>query len=439
MAGFEFRFVAMGMGDCTLIKCPDDKIIIVDCGTSSEGSYNDPEPHFVAAKNWLIDNAKNNKVHAAILTHADMDHYNRFKDMLSITGIIDEEGDLIENIQLENVYFSCPAEKPATDPMDQYKISDIGYNMCMGTYGKTNVHLVVLNDPSGNSNGYLTYQKHVDEYNVATFKSKPTKISGTPGKLNVAKDNQLNPDWSVDIVAGNVGLKFPELDDSEIKNANSLIVLITYKGKKMLITGDAASQTQDYLIDSTLINEIENLDLMTVPHHGSGKNFYATFCNKIKKLDAIVISSEYFEHKHNIPNFLGTTEKWVAKVGTDRNDHYTHYWDLVPPNEVEAIEKLADLWYDFTTDKLKNPYKVEFDSDYSICRWEPDEQNRFLIRFQKKQTKLMKQYKNKKNVYQTSQGTVLVSLDQDGISLDDQLTDKDLKEIEKNKKDTKVE
>ena len=41
MAKFTFVFVEMGQGDCTLVKCPDGKIVVVDCGFTAN-PWGDP-------------------------------------------------------------------------------------------------------------------------------------------------------------------------------------------------------------------------------------------------------------------------------------------------------------------------------------------------------------------------------------------------------------
>ncbi len=46
MADMTIKFVNIGQGDCTLIKLPDDKILMIDCG-ASQGT---DTPEITAAK-----------------------------------------------------------------------------------------------------------------------------------------------------------------------------------------------------------------------------------------------------------------------------------------------------------------------------------------------------------------------------------------------------
>ena len=65
---FDLLFYDIGQGDCCLIRCPDNKIVVVDCGCKKEFEVRqDALRGVVRSKDWTGGNA--NKVNALILTH----------------------------------------------------------------------------------------------------------------------------------------------------------------------------------------------------------------------------------------------------------------------------------------------------------------------------------------------------------------------------------
>ena len=54
MAEFKFVFVSMGQGDCCMVRCPDGRVVVVDCG--SKANANDPEPEGRFEAMWCLRN-----------------------------------------------------------------------------------------------------------------------------------------------------------------------------------------------------------------------------------------------------------------------------------------------------------------------------------------------------------------------------------------------
>ena len=76
-AEFTFVFVGIGQGDCCLVKCPNGKIIMVDCGSSNDSQSLGESWEAISllrTPQWC--GGKKNKLEALILTHPDQDHYN---------------------------------------------------------------------------------------------------------------------------------------------------------------------------------------------------------------------------------------------------------------------------------------------------------------------------------------------------------------------------
>lgn len=75
-ADIEFHFVYVGQGDCTLIKTPDGKNVLVDCGSSRDG-----EPEEVRSYIQREIGA-NGSIDVLVITHPDSDHYNLVPEVL---------------------------------------------------------------------------------------------------------------------------------------------------------------------------------------------------------------------------------------------------------------------------------------------------------------------------------------------------------------------
>lgn len=83
----EVRFLDVGQGDTTLIKCPDGNVILIDVGGAESPTAPAPPPTMQVgqgdttakadAARAAIEEARGGKpVHALFLTHPDRDHYN---------------------------------------------------------------------------------------------------------------------------------------------------------------------------------------------------------------------------------------------------------------------------------------------------------------------------------------------------------------------------
>ena len=73
----EVHFINVGQGDCTLIKCPNGRRILIDCGTLGGGNKE-------SIKGYLHEqlDTDNPTVDVLVVTHPDQDHYNLLPHVL---------------------------------------------------------------------------------------------------------------------------------------------------------------------------------------------------------------------------------------------------------------------------------------------------------------------------------------------------------------------
>jgi glyoxylase-like metal-dependent hydrolase (beta-lactamase superfamily II) len=74
----EVHFIDVGQGDCTLVKCPDGRRLLIDCGTLGNSSY---QP----VREYLLQHLDPSepRVDVLVITHTDSDHYKLLRDVLA--------------------------------------------------------------------------------------------------------------------------------------------------------------------------------------------------------------------------------------------------------------------------------------------------------------------------------------------------------------------
>ncbi len=296
---FDMLIVHMGQGDCCIIRCPDDKVVIVDCGSSAKLDYDS----FEFANKKLIEWAKGHPVHAVILTHPDKDHYNQLLDLL-----FDEVGN--DYLKVKNIYFSLKSGEKS--PLGRYtNKAKLGSTIANGVLGKPKLYEVTINPLGANMKRW-----RIDK--VLYQKSEDVSISSSiPPMHTVHKGNTLtyNRPWKISIVAGNVGVNAKGEAPSDVNTA-SLVTLVECGKKKILLTGDATKETQKYLTDIFYDpgrNELKNISMLQIPHHGSD------LCeSKDKFMDMVTperlyVSVALMENMFNLPRY-GVIHKWLSRA-----------------------------------------------------------------------------------------------------------------------------
>jgi len=248
MAEFEVIFMDAGQGDCTLIAYPDGSLTLVDCGSTKSGDEAYQQIAIVLDK-YLPRNK--NKLDTIVLTHPDEDHYNQLKKLFS------------------------GSNKPAVDYV---------------YYG-----------------GDITLYKHKREANF-TYKwlseLADNGQAGSPANtVSFKPDKRLSrSDVNVTILAANITAT-PSGRSGAMKNSNSIVLLVEYKGSKLYLMGDAFIDGTETPLISTFqsvyklggANDIfaktsDDQSLLKMGHHGSDTSTGDAWV-KLTKPDILVISS----------------------------------------------------------------------------------------------------------------------------------------------------
>ncbi|MBQ7348353.1 MAG: MBL fold metallo-hydrolase [Clostridia bacterium] len=238
-AKFSVHFIDVGNGDCILIKFPDSKRMLIDCGDKIDGVYSKINDYL---KSQNVD-----KIDFLVLTHPDRDH-------------IGNAVDIINDFEIGTAY-----------------IPHILSNTLFPLFNSVKQELTAKNIDFQVSHLY-SYIKG-EGYSVAFLSPAP------PGNKKSAY-NILNSALS------------PTAND--INNV-SPIIYVEYNGVRFLFTGDAGKSQEEYVLDlykSSLYKRnfeyygfdvnLENIDFLKVSHHGSDDATSENFLQTLNPKNAVI-------------------------------------------------------------------------------------------------------------------------------------------------------
>ncbi|ABX04634.1 MAG TPA: hypothetical protein DEF47_01970 [Herpetosiphon sp.] len=302
---FDLYFLAMGQGDCTLVKCPDDKVVMIDCG--SDRGFDDD---LITSGRALLRNliGVTNLIDTVILTHHDGDHCNQLGTFLF--------NDPSPHVQINRIYYSNPYsyknETLRNRCLQRYAIKDF---VLKKKFGKPLINEVVINETNSfvnTWNNVLGYGKN-DAIKKNIVNNRLTILSGT--------STVGNKNWSISIIAASV--PHESGSPSNAINSGSIVTLLEFDGHKALICGDATIDTEQFLLDNHDA-AIANLKLIQVPHHGSDTSSSQAFVNKTDP-NAAVISVQFLEHHHRLPK-RQIMRRWTNIVTGGKPQHALDSW-----------------------------------------------------------------------------------------------------------------
>ncbi|MCG7554500.1 MBL fold metallo-hydrolase [Pseudoalteromonas sp. Of11M-6] len=313
-------FVNMGQGDCTLIRTPKGKTIMIDCGehgTLSPGAYDQARIVNEITSNQFLNGS--NKIDYLILTHRDEDHHNKLKDIFS-------------DNKLKTVKFGTLIH---SDVLIYYKTTDTWLKP------KCDFFEAVQNNESDTKSSFTI---------------------GADGQVVVLQESTL----TVSIVASDVGrgdstkgkkIKVDGGDKSTDANRGSIVTLLEVGSDKILISGDATKLTEGFILKQYKDkNLLKDLTLMTAGHHGSDTSSTTDYLNKLNP-KYIVISAGY-KNTHGLPRKdVIDRLKGISKLTKGEAKHNVFHSD----GSTESSSTTGNKIYKFTksgTDGIKHALYV---------------------------------------------------------------------------------
>ena len=319
MAKLEITYVDLGQGDCTLVKFPDGKTMLVDCGTTQGGFSTDVQKaredrdKLTLEKKKYIDQQRKAKT-------------TKEKDDLDLE--IKEASRKERNAQLEygkakNAQLKLDVES-LLESVDKFVNASKKIDYLIMTHHDDDHYnkLVKLLD-SGISFGEILYSGPIKKYSAISqnFKDVPPNInqykSVTVNGVTAANQTLMEAatyaapicetdkyqvyhdpanDVMVDILASNVQTdpsdlgKSMNLDNfhyapSDI-NGRSVVVRVRFKLDIILILGDATLATEKFLVAKH--GAALKAETMRVGHHGSDSSSSQALIDNVKPKLAIV-------------------------------------------------------------------------------------------------------------------------------------------------------
>ena len=150
------------------------------------------------------------------------------------------------------------------------------------------------------------------EHPTATYEKMLTKVKEKIGKLTIARAGQK---FELDS-----GIKLEVLGPSEpllervsgsIENANSVILMLTYGGFRMIFTGDSEDETEQRLLEKGFNLKAQ---VLKVAHHGSQYATSDDFLKKVNPEAAIISCGEDNNYGHPAPPTLEKLKNDKVKV-----------------------------------------------------------------------------------------------------------------------------
>lgn len=119
------------------------------------------------------------------------------------------------------------------------------------------------------------------------------------------------------------------IEDNDIKNANSLVILIDISKKNYLFMGDATINTEKYIFEKDNIsydikNKLGDISIIQIGHHGSKTSTSETMLNNISVKEA-VISSKKEKYGHPSKEILELLKRYNIKVRVTEDEGALKY------------------------------------------------------------------------------------------------------------------
>lgn len=364
---FTFYSNYMGQGDCTMIKCPDGKVIVIDCGSAGGLTADDLQ----SARNHLREIAskgKNNnptqlEIEALIITHIDQDHWNKIKSVFDAGGK-DEKNVLNDTkVKINRVFVNTRLESqyPGTTPEISYALNPHKFD-CHG-----DIYEITIN----NKERSVKYFKKDN-----TDQTKPNDSRGPNSsfeiKANTVENIHVDPakesKWSIKIIAGNVGSE---------QNAKSLVTFISYGNQKAMIGGDATEPTEDFVV-TQYGAAVKNVNIQQIHHHGASTKGSSSlgFIKNSNPLFAFVSVERYEDH--HLLSKATTINNWEEKMKKNpmaiKTNAIAFSWEADVRDEIrdkstsndtnpdvklkEGLIKIKEMWKSWIKDTKNGDVKI---------------------------------------------------------------------------------
>ena len=315
---FRLVYYDVGQGDCILVVCPDDRLVMIDCGSSKGLSVDEKIDIAVDIRKFTSRN--NGKLDALILTHPDKDHYNLVVQLLFQSAYIKNETEYtLDTVTFEDVYFSEEIVD-GREPMWHYSVAAIGENIKACKFKTLNLHHIIITDSDQTR---LTYSQDNDFDMPEIEAIENHRYSVMHGVTPAGQQ------WEISIIAGSI----KGVDDTNPMSLVTLLEIGRNKEYKALMLGDSTFETEAFLMN-THRDLISNVKFAHVPHHGSDTSSGQRFVQLVNPLGAQE-TMQTAETVFCLPKAV-QTKRWVDQINNQKETHLVDYWEIAVNANVNA-------------------------------------------------------------------------------------------------------
>lgn len=261
-AKLKVHFIDVNQGDAIYIELPDGKDMLIDGGSKTP----------VAVRTEFVDYIANlkgseTKLDYLVVTHPDTDHYNMLKPIL-------------ETYEIKNIYY----------------------------------HDVEKNN---------TYKGYMGLFDVEGATLHKTGPNATSGVWKTIKYEDATNGYTINMYSigyDTLNTENPDEYDADESNGMSIMMSIKYNNRKIMLTGDAVIETEEWLMP--FLSDTYDCDVLKLGHHGSSTSTSAEFLDKIKPEYAIVSSDDGKAHDHPRPMVMNRLyERGIVTYSTNHHGH----------------------------------------------------------------------------------------------------------------------
>ena len=256
--GMIFHFVDVGQADSTIIEFPTGEVMVVDCGHYTSSS-SEKFQNYLENISLTYENGEK-VIDYLVLTHPDADHIGGATYVL--------QNYLVKNCYLPQIYYS----EDGTSPVE-------GGVVCNDETYKEVLSLLEIEQEEFGCNKIYT-----NEF---------LKIKSKTYSSNEAKQNDEM--WLVEFFTPLTGEIYVDKGtNSAITNDYSPIMIISYMGKKVMLTGDVGKDVEEDFISAINSSNYNlplsyfDVDVLKVAHHGSKYSTTEEFLNVIMPEIAVI-------------------------------------------------------------------------------------------------------------------------------------------------------
>lgn len=305
-SGLEVTFLDVGQGDAIFISLPNGGNVFIDGGsTSSKNIYEKVIEPFLKYKGVR-------RLDFIFLTHSDADHENGWAQALSGNAYIPDIYNLVLNGSDYSKYLEL-RERALKYGESEYgalkydtsegDTSEGGISGCVTS--KYTGALAWLNNAEADEiNARMEGIVDIDAVediedieDIATaLADKDTEILcaeygmeyvfGECSIVSLNEPGHSDANANVDRKAYKTG--FSKTGTGESENDNSIVLLLQYKGKSILFTGDMTSKMEADVAEAVRYCGVDSLSILKVGHHGSKYSSSEEFLASIMPQAAVI-------------------------------------------------------------------------------------------------------------------------------------------------------